>query len=283
MGNVSRAVGCAVGIPCGVGVILALILWARLQRRFRKEEIKDKDLENEIYNEDSLININNINTWKVDYLETTNKTSNSVDSSEDSVSDEKKGVENIAMSSYVPAYRKNIQTFHLNGAKHYYKPIDSNPRELHNNDADSHPEHGRKLSVYDQMVPIISDKLYDSYSENTIIITHDNQSNISGQTKEGLIKNLYSQDFGSYYPRKSTTSLTAKTNTIFPSSNVSTTTIESTSVDPALVPSIISQLKAANNDNQASLIQEEDQYENEFTNYAENKREFIRNLTPKVD
>ena len=51
MGNVSVAVGTAVGIPIAVGVIIALIFWCKLQRRYKKEEIRDADLEKMVMEE----------------------------------------------------------------------------------------------------------------------------------------------------------------------------------------------------------------------------------------
>lgn len=51
MGNASVAVGTAVGIPIAVGVIIALIFWCKLQRRYKKEEIRNADLEKMVMEE----------------------------------------------------------------------------------------------------------------------------------------------------------------------------------------------------------------------------------------
>lgn len=45
MSTVSVAVGTAVGIPIAIGVTIALAFWCILQRRYRKEEARDADLE----------------------------------------------------------------------------------------------------------------------------------------------------------------------------------------------------------------------------------------------
>ena len=39
----SLAVGLAVGIPCGVAILVALIFWYYMQRRFKKEVENDAE------------------------------------------------------------------------------------------------------------------------------------------------------------------------------------------------------------------------------------------------
>lgn len=46
MNDVSVAVGTAVGIPIGAGLVIGIIFRCMLQRRHRKEEAQDADLEN---------------------------------------------------------------------------------------------------------------------------------------------------------------------------------------------------------------------------------------------
>ena len=59
MGDVSTAVGCAVGIPIGVAVLVLFLFWVRLQRRFQKERADDEELERQIYDETGSIDFTN--------------------------------------------------------------------------------------------------------------------------------------------------------------------------------------------------------------------------------
>ena len=149
MGDVSTAVGCAVGIPIGVAVIILFLFWVRLQRRFQKEQVDDEELERQIYDETGSVDftngIANVHAMK-EHREDTNNASdktepyvntddsfNMMDSSTNA-SEVENGTNNnnnntksnssstrVTISRnnsgnvYVPAYRKRINALQMHG------------------------------------------------------------------------------------------------------------------------------------------------------------------------
>ena len=57
--STSVAVGCAVGIPVGVGIIIAVCFWFNLQKRYKREEQDDRELERAIYDESGFVSFDN--------------------------------------------------------------------------------------------------------------------------------------------------------------------------------------------------------------------------------
>lgn len=127
MGHTQTAVGCAVGIPIGVGIVIAAIFWLRLQRRFKKEMEDDKELEHAIYDESGFINFDNFDSLKQEHpgtnvtdLELHPTTSNT----NDPTPPQRKGHGN----AYVPAYRKKINSMQVRATRmsSFNNPSDSN-------------------------------------------------------------------------------------------------------------------------------------------------------------
>lgn len=132
MGHTQTAVGCAVGIPIGVGIIIAAIFWVRLQRRFKKEMEDDKELEHAIYDESGFINFDNFDSLKQDHpgttmtdLELHPTTSNDNNGNPaPPTRSQRKGHAN----AYVPAYRKRINSMQVRATRmsSFNNPSDSN-------------------------------------------------------------------------------------------------------------------------------------------------------------
>lgn len=140
-------------------------------------------------------------------------------------------------------------------------------------------------------------------------------------SNENLIRNLQNQDFGSYPRRASSSNLNGNiSNTSFHTRDSSITSVNKAdaledvfatpkSGAPSQLPSTFDRnnedsddrrsgdddkvatmdkdngdlYKLQNNYDMSNIgeIAEEDQYENEFTNYSQSKREFIESLRPK--
>ena len=190
----------------------------------------------------------------------------------------------------------------------------------------------RQISVYDQMVPVIADdgpNFFTDPSSDTNTSNDQNKPsmtdfkhNIRQSSNENLIRNLQNQDFGSYYPRRASSSFLNGniSNTSFHTRNSSITSVNkpdaledvfATPKSAALshLPSTSDKnseesddcnsvkgavsakadketkdlYKLQNNYDVGNIgeIAEEDQYENEFTNYSQSKREFIESFRPK--
>lgn len=319
--SVSIAVGCAVGIPCGLAVVIALIFWYRTQRRFEKEVADDI----ESMNDDGAISFNNLETLKqsrkqvAEDKEELEHVIAGSGSSDDAVShDEKLGgpVANEhgpqrSRSKYTPAYRKKINS--SIGTLHILKlPEDSKST---NNSSftslDTQQRQGNQPNMYDQIIPVLP---HENASNSGLFPNSKNASEPSdaickASSSEELIKNLQNQDYGSYPRRKSSSTLNNLASTNQSSSSFHTRASSSHSIPKQSTENVfdtpISQkalrvdaeeeydsnlalkksepYKLKNNYDMGNNeeIEEEDQYENEFTNYSENKREFIASLRPK--
>lgn len=335
MGTVSIAVGCAVGIPIGLGVLIALFCWARLQRRYKREEEEDKELENVIHDDNASITFHNTRTLQPSSgWEEKNEASNDMSHEDSEIFDEQKQPDHHIIGSgsfegslsheeklagashgekgkkgkgdparkkskyFVPAYRRKINSMQVNlSPTDGTSTVNSSSTSL----TSSKKAPKRQVSLYDQMVPVVPTEkqgLFDQADEKE-----------RHSSNENLIKNLNSQDYGSYYPRRaSSSSLNQLHSTNHSTSSFHTRASSMNSGVKVAVPSenvfatpkseqalnapIKNDEKVEKHDDVYLLknnyditntneIAEEDQYENEFTNYSENKREFINTLRPK--
>ncbi|QLQ82266.1 hypothetical protein HG537_0H00280 [Torulaspora globosa] len=323
MATISIAVGCAVGIPIGLGLVVALFFWARMQRRLRKEEEEDKELQN-VLQDNASITFGNLESLKQPVTDDIAKEDTQVfvrhdhktsdhhisgsGSSDGSMSHEEKLSASAAgndkgMNSklFVPAYRRKINTFQ---AKLTQSAGNStrNSSSTSLNSSQKIPK--TQLNVYDQMIPVVTTQAQGIFDDNE---EKDRQS-----SNEHLIRNLNNQDFGSYPRRASSSSLSQLHSTNHSSSSFHT---RASSMSSALKPGAPAENvfatpkseKALGNKSRTEVdrqdrqgkqddvyllknnyditnsgeIAEEDQYENEFTNYSANKREFIDTLRPK--
>ncbi|CCD25327.1 Skg1p NDAI_0E05100 [Naumovozyma dairenensis CBS 421] len=368
MSRVSVAVGCAVGIPIAVGVFIASFFWWRLQRRFRKEEEMDQELERAVYDETGFISFDNLASLQQnDPKSNTNTVTNDISTDQNEGSDNSDTAQprNTRKSKYfVPAYRRKINSMsipnpsvaaqqHTSTSPHNTNKFTSIQDSSTASFDSSFPTNQRKISVYDQMIPIMSG-INDSKGKlnsgttmgtgSTIIAPDDSHSFQfhESTSSDDFIRNLHNQDFGSYYPKRASTSnisklnglnspivhnLNQSNNSFHTRDNSSLTTTQSKSnlnltlpekpienvfdtpksqrqreerqinqhidIDDSVTSSLRKDDNSSSGNNNYSLknnydfandnnvIEEEDQYENEFTNYAENKRAFIDSLKPK--
>mgnify|MGYP003365681130 CR=1 FL=1 len=202
MGHTQVAVGCAVGIPIGVGIIIAAIFWLRLQRRFKKEMEDDKELEHAIYDESGFISFDNFDSLKQDKIrETTNDISRTNDTTitttdQSSITHPRR---NHNSNVYIPAYRKKINSMHVkntrmnsfNNVSETNSSEFGNQQNIHNSSmtslSDLPPPHTYKQTsssqimsnIYDQMVPMVESLNNETYfSKPKDIMSSSNNSNI---------------------------------------------------------------------------------------------------------
>ncbi|CAI4065191.1 hypothetical protein N7582_002892 [Saccharomyces uvarum] len=102
MGNISVAVGTAVGIPIGVGITIALIFWCLLQRRYRKEEARDGDLEKIVAEEVA------VSVYESYKLEMSSSSEASTINEKNTEQDLKPCEAKTAKNGYTPAYRRQL-------------------------------------------------------------------------------------------------------------------------------------------------------------------------------
>ncbi|CAG61852.1 uncharacterized protein GVI51_L02343 [Nakaseomyces glabratus] len=358
-GTVSTAVGCAVGIPVGVGVIVACLFWIRMQRRLKEEDIIDQELNRAVYDESGFVSFNNIDTLKAEpnghpSSEDTNEVMHSSDIDDNGDDDDEDhnarrnntyAAQDKNNGKYVPAYRRQINKHNsiLQQQRKSRNLVNTMGHSIESLSMDDHSQangKSRQVSVYDQMVPVLDDANRDSSSpfptndkdtsdkKSNLFQSHDVSANTSTsffetRSNDNLIKNLNSHDFGSYYPRRPSTSnlnhsqgslhtrnssmlslgkienaenvfATPKSENILKhphplehesssisneTNNVTDNTIDGESASKS---SKTYQLKNNYDIQNTSEIAEEDQYENEFTNYSENKRAYIDGLRPKM-
>ncbi|EDO14612.1 hypothetical protein Kpol_304p4 [Vanderwaltozyma polyspora DSM 70294] len=321
----SVAVGCAVGIPVGVGLIIAGCFWLRLQRRFKREDEQDADLQRAVFDEDAYINFESMPTLR-------NNNNNDEDNNDDKriKKIEENGNENTIPINdnkeqrkskyFVPAYRRKINALSVryDGQQNIeMQGFGANSSKVSLDSSNAPPK--RVISVYDQMVPFVDGDKNSVIQNTELLESNDSVGNDSTRpsSQANLISNLNSNDFGSYYPRKesfssiniphlntSSPSFTTRpssvnsmirpnsTDNIFDTPRKSNSDIVSINKDQVnrtgspVKGTVISEnmgYKLKNNYNieNSNEIAEEDQYENEFTNYSQNKKEFIDSLRPK--
>ncbi|SCU79966.1 LAMI_0B00320g1_1 [Lachancea mirantina] len=314
---VSVAVGCAVGIPCGLALIIAFIFWYRMQLRFKKEAEADT----ESLREEGPISFDNFETLKQTKergnRENIEKIIENSGSSENTTNDEEKdGTNGTATagnsgdgkqpqrsgSRYIPAYRQKLN-LSLSKRRNSGKgdelkgSLDNSTTSLETPRNQNTP-----TTVLDQIIPVMPMPGSGSaqFSTSEFSLQNDQYS-----SNEHLIKNLHNQDFGSYPRRKSSatlsvmnpanqsnSSLHTRASSVHSLSKKSAENIFETPKSQSFVPleepsqaaddkSEIYMLKNNYDVSNAEEIAEEDQYENEFTNYSDNKREFINSLRPR--
>lgn len=323
MSSVSIAVGCAVGIPIGVGVIIGFCFWLRLQRKFKREEEQDRELERAVYDESGYINFDNINSWKQQEQYVSSNDGSTSETNETDIDTSKDNLNGTygnkkRSSKYIPAYRKKINTMQQVPMPRHVNFDESNSSV--SSLPSSNPAFNkniRQVSVYDQMVPFvnsngsISNNLQDLEKSSTLTDLTQPPPTHRGK----LINSFQNQeiDLGSYYPRGkapvaylSKTTITPPSNSYMSEKSATSSTIsipkagslipnqENVFATPKSektafeIPDINKELDsqsvyelqnnyALENTNE---ITEEDQYENEFTNYSENRRQFIDSLRP---
>ncbi|SCU77425.1 LADA_0A00386g1_1 [Lachancea dasiensis] len=344
--GVSLAVGCAVGIPCGVAVVVALIFWFYMQRRLKKEVEEDA----ESMSDDRAISFNNMEALK--QVENSEKEDQALQNADvSSYSDNTQGVESGPASAptsaggvfnglkktrgtsvsrsktksenkntYMPAYRKklnsSISSLQQRTRHHddFKGTTDSSSTSL---DTKPNGTQRSEPTVLDQMIPVLGNP--NGTDSGAAATSEFSLSHEKTASNDNLIKNLHNHDFGSYPRRRSSANLTSMA-----SGNVSSTSVRTRSSSahspknstenvfdtPNSNVKVMNSLpnhtgspngniflKDENSDDNekpsyymlknnydvqnSSEIAEEDQYENDFTNYSESKREFINSLRPR--
>lgn len=225
MGTVSTAVGCAVGIPIGVGILISLIFWVRLQRKFKRELDKDQELEHAVYDESGFISFDNVETLKQNHKMADKELSNNDSSSSYIVNpDDNKNNNSRTGSTYIPAYRKKINSMQMRATRINYSNSFSEPanNNIITNQNAVHITNGsmtslsessqqnsylkqhkqtRLPSVYDQMVPIVHETNNEKYFTKPPA-SHDNltnspktfQSSENSHTSNSLLMNSNDKD-----------------------------------------------------------------------------------------
>ena len=204
MGHTQVAVGCAVGIPIGVGIIIAAIFWLRLQRRFKKEMEDDKELEHAIYDESGFISFDNFDSLKQDNVrETQNELSRTTDNNTTVTTTDQSTIthprRNNNSNVYIPAYRKKINSMHTKNTRmnSFNNVSEANSSEFGNQQniqnssmtslSDLPPQHTYKQTsssqimsnMYDQMVPMVESLNNETYfTKPKDIVSSSNNSNI---------------------------------------------------------------------------------------------------------
>ncbi|SCU85685.1 LAFA_0D17128g1_1 [Lachancea sp. 'fantastica'] len=355
--GVSVAVGCAVGIPCGLAVVVAVVFWSLMQRRFRKEREEDA----ESLSGDGAISFRNMEALReerniasgrdeqdgdlekveavVQHAAEGSSSSDQTHTLESSSAAPAKNEKNEKIkkwgfktdsatssksakpnrrNTYMPAYRKRLNSSigSLNTGE-LRTTNESSSTSLETKPA-SVPT-VNEPTVLDQMIPVLdhrntSDSALATNSEFSL--THDKHS-----SNDNLIKNLQTHDFGSYPRRRSSVNLNSMASANISSSSVVTRSSSTHSLAKGSenvfdtptnnktnngIPNQQSttekrddrspeygengfvdakqdyyMLKNNYDVKNKSEIAEEDQYENEFTNYTESKREFINSLKPR--
>lgn len=299
---ISISVGCAIGIPCGLALIISLIFWYRSQKRFKKE------LENDVDSMDDVFTFSNIASKGRQDTEETIPEDQAVESkfSDDKMDhDTNSNTAVVSQESkntrYIPAYRKKLNSSinTLQNSMHMDDTRSINNSSLASLDTvRTNLNHMSRTSMLDQIIPVLS--------QENIILSESSVSNLKTMhSSDSLIKSLNIHDFGSYPKRKSNTNLNSlsppnDSSSLFyitassTGSHLKSNTYENVFDTPPTQKSSNSEetkheskseiymLKNNYNVDKDDEIAEEDQYENEFTNYSENKREFINSLRPKT-
>lgn len=310
------AVGCAVGIPVGVGILIVVTLWFRLQKRLEKEDERDRELNRAVHEDDGSIDFDRLETMREMNPDCQAK-------EEGATSDSGNPPEKVQwrtpsnQSYYVPAYRRKINTFRKSAAPSGSLAVSGSgvptaslpayTSDGHNSSTtsltSSRPMTKRQASVYDQMIPVL-----DANETGSSAITPNTEgpynngagsSSIFTEAKsnDNLIRNLNNQDFGSFPKRPSGHAMTRLNGSSMlslhtrgssvislPQENVFATPVKGATTAPsANLQQPNYQLQNNYDLANSREIAEEDQYENEFTNYSENKREFIDSIRPKQD
>lgn len=322
MRKVSIAVGCAVGIPIGLSFLVAIAFWIRMQRSHKKEEKRDRELENVIRDDGGFISFDNLESWREQQVDkkdfyvndaSVDSSGNHASSSSEQLQQPNEGQpEKNQSKHYVPAYRRNLNAYRVRQTLPGVNSNDGSKVSLDSTQAIRKTSNQTHESVYDQMIPILAStepKLFsgENSEENTTATLQQNQQN----NEKIIMKNIRNNDFGSYPKRtQSMSSLSGSNSNANTNVNVSRSSLhtkssssmsivkrtasEDNAFDIPKSVTAVSPVDGKDSSNQqlyslknnydirnTSEIQEEDQYENEFTNYSESKRQFIDSLRPK--
>ncbi|SSD60270.1 uncharacterized protein SCODWIG_02031 [Saccharomycodes ludwigii] len=226
--STSVTVGCAIGIPCAVAVVLALAFWIKMQERFKKELRED---DGHSLNGDLVIS--NINDLKEYYNNNNNSTQQMLDDTDDHKTDSiikpNNTLKRSSSSRYVPAYRRNMvknmyeqyypTNFNSNEELKLGNHTDNSTENINNAENKNNPPENNKQHMimnnsilYDTYVPIFKDTDKDSIALDTLSKDPEQQHHTSQlttpytSTENMLVRNLNSQDYGNYYPRHPSTS-----------------------------------------------------------------------------
>ncbi|AET39089.1 uncharacterized protein Ecym_4005 [Eremothecium cymbalariae DBVPG len=202
---------------------------------------------------------------------------------------------------YTPAYRRKINASLLQSTSRQPDEVSAT-----NSSAASLDTERVQRSAFEQIVPVMCAESGTMLAAPDISVFSDKHSRNSS---ENLIRSLNNQDFGSYPKRRpsgtninglavSSASLYSSNSRLPSSSTLNRlphdenfgpfetplsmkTSRDIYGVDGTAIKPDIYMLKNNYDVTNSEEITEEDQYENEFTNYSENKREFIASLRPK--
>lgn len=265
------AVGCAVGIPCFIAFCVAFVFWVKTRRRFQQEDLEFS--KNQGVNEmDRDLSYNNIEQLKLEKDEG-NFNTNSEPSEDSDQSrhqnqqlddeDEKKSSNQLSRDDskkqrYIPAYRKKLKSSitNLNNSRN------SSFTNLQN--GNSGQIHGSSSSINSST----TNHTNTDYFYNNIPVMQDQQNGSSKQLADSSNNSL---DLARSL-QQPTPSYSKK-----PAFNRSASISTNNDVETEDDYDLKNNYKVENEHE----IQEEDQYENEFTNYSENKRAYINSLRPK--
>lgn len=263
------AVGCAVGIPSGIAICVALFFFRKTRRRFAREDVEfQKDTEMRDIDQD--LSYDNLDQLRIHSRRSAGHehTTSTEDSDQerhekaqdDNYSDNNENgpsTRNLSNSNinnndnnkrrtrYVPAYRKQMKS-------------QINSVSTSRNSSYSNLPNGGTATASNASITTNST---ENFYSNVPVVDGDNKDNSCRNSME-LAKSLQIPT-PSYSKRPSMNR----------SSSASTMQYTDDEYD------LKNNYDLANE----GEIQEEDQYENEFTNYSENKRAFIEGLRPKLE
>lgn len=318
--STQTTVGCAVGIPIGVGIIVALLFWFNLHLRVKREDREDLQLQEEINAELDFDNYENLydggrmmkNDNNQDYLDDSTDPSTSRETSQ--ANQEKR---QVSSSGYIPAYRRKINTFiESNEVMNNNNQMDTS-NGLSDSSLQNQSNKGANLKTYDLMVPMFPGTISYNNTDTESNITDVDKKNSVQVTYTDLRKNLFTQDFGSY-PRRASATDVGLSNNPFIKPNISNSSFHTRSSSlntdnnnynsnnrrdyyetnfenpsrenfiknyssdnrRSKIDFVNSNMFEDDNDTVDELSETDDPYDNEYTNYYENRRTFINSLKP---
>lgn len=247
------AVGCAVGIPVFLAFLVAFIFFVKTRRRLAREDRQFRE-DVEINNVNTDLSYDNINELRMDKSKEVPHVNPSSGSSDDGKIQDKQA-DSVPSSPkqekkkrYVPAYRKQLRSSMTNFTTSSRNSSFSN---LNNNNVQ-----GSNSSINS-----INTTATDHFYSNVVPVLDDSNPKLNHESSSIDLAKTLQQPTPSY------------------SKKVSTPTRSSTNSINDEEYNLKNNYDVANE----FEIQEEDQYENEFTNYSENKRTFIESLRPKTN
>ncbi|AGO11173.1 AaceriAFR300Cp [[Ashbya] aceris (nom. inval.)] len=293
------AVVLAVVLPVSIAVLIALVFWCKTQRRFKREEQDDE--KNRVYDDEVV-------TFRE--MRASSGTLGPGDtppaacaagsgSSEGSASEKERSPPPVpagrATRTYTPAYRRRLNRSLSRQASRAEEATTHSSAASY----DTQQAQQAQLSVFEQMVPVLQVDGSGPFANPRDAASERG----SRHSSESLMKSLKNQDFGSYPKRRPSATnvgnLAVYNGSVssFSSRVPSSTTLNCmgdesfyaydgparTGRDLPEVKQDVYMLKNNYDVTNNKEITEEDQYENEFTNYSENKREFIDSLRPKAE